>query len=122
MTVSMKFSGVLALIAIGFAILFFFDPVRTSVYPPCPFHWLTGLNCPGCGSIRALHQLAHGHFAAAFGCNPLTVLMLPVVAYLGVSRRDTPINPILAWVLVGTVVVFGVLRNIPTYPFTLLAP
>ena len=109
-------------VAAGWAALFVIDPSHTSVLPPCPFHWLTGLYCPGCGSTRALHQLAHGNLAAALGYNPLAVLMLPVVAYLALVRKNMLIKPVYFWVLVGVVVAFGVLSNIPAYPFTLLAP
>jgi len=42
--------------------------------PPCFFHQVTGLPCPGCGSTRAVVQLAQGHIAAAFIFNPLTTL------------------------------------------------
>jgi hypothetical protein len=122
MTGSLKLSGFLALITIGVAILFLFDPVRTSVYPPCPFHWLTGLNCPGCGSMRALHQLVHGHLAAALGCNPLTVFLLPLLCVLLVKGGQAFVKPVWIWTLLGAIIAFGVLRNIPLHPFTLLAP
>jgi hypothetical protein len=38
---------------------------------------ITGFACPGCGSLRALHDLAHGHFTAALIRNALLVMMLP---------------------------------------------
>ena len=37
----------------------------------CPFHWLTGPYCPGCGNSRALYALAHLHFAEALRYNYL---------------------------------------------------
>lgn len=36
---------------------------------PCPFHLITGLNCPGCGVSRMLLSLLRLDFAAAFRCN-----------------------------------------------------
>ena len=42
--------------------------------PPCLFHWITGVPCPGCGSTRAVLQLVQGHLGAAFAFNPLTTL------------------------------------------------
>src|SRR5258708_4223181 len=52
-------------------ILFFHNPSESQFYPVCLFHKLTGWHCPGCGSLRALFHLAHGHWATAFHFNPL---------------------------------------------------
>lgn len=114
------------------ATLFAFDPATARFYPVCIFHALTGLHCPGCGSLRALHQLLHGHVAAAFGLNALMVLSLPFIAYglasyglRWLGRRPLPpvfARPWLGWALFAAIVAFGVLRNIPAWPFSLLAP
>lgn len=103
-------------------LVFLFDPARAGVYPPCLFHRLTGLWCPGCGSTRALHQLLHGHLATAFRLNPLAIALLPPVGYLVVRRGRVAMKPAWIWSLLAVVVVFGVLRNVPVYPFTMLAP
>jgi hypothetical protein len=64
--------------------------------------------------------------------NPLALLLLPVLVYSFLSftlevfrgkalprlfrtRKST-------WLLIAAVIAFTVLRNIPAYPFTLLAP
>jgi hypothetical protein len=104
------------------AALFAFDPGRLRILPVCPFHQVTGLWCPGCGTTRALHQLLHGNLTTAFRLNPLAILILPLVGYLVVRDDATGVKPAWIWVLLGTVVAFGVFRNIPVYPFTLLAP
>jgi hypothetical protein len=104
------------------AALFAFDPVRASVFPVCPFHQFTGLWCPGCGTTRALHQLLHGNLAAAFRFNALSMAMLPVAGYLIVRGDASTVKPGWIWLLLVTIVAFGVLRNIPVYPFSLLAP
>lgn len=41
------------------------------VFPPCPFHRLTGYYCPGCGGTRAVRALFRGHLAASFFYHPL---------------------------------------------------
>jgi hypothetical protein len=116
-----RISGALLFGAVA-AALFAFDPARVSIFPPCVFHRLTGLWCPGCGTTRALHQLVHGNLTAAFHLNPLAISMLPVAGYL-VARGDSrALKPVWIWALLGVIVAFGVLRNIPAYPFTLLAP
>lgn len=119
-------------LAAGSTVLFLFDPSGLALYPPCPFHTLTGLYCPGCGTTRALHQLLHGHLREALGLNPLMVLMLPFLGYSLLSYttfvvRGRPLPGILAapfwgWLAFGTILAYWVLRNIPLYPFSLLAP
>ena len=63
-----------------------------SPYPPCPFYYITGLYCPGCGSSRALHQLLHGNLLMALDLNPLMVLSIPFVLYLLISTADIRIR------------------------------
>lgn len=117
----------------GAVVLYSFNPSTSRLFPPCPFHAVTGLYCPGCGSTRAMHQLLHGHVATAFDFNPLVVLSLPLV---GVAlawqtwrpRRAAPMaaSPRLpgwwVWVLLGVVVVFGIARNLPWKPVRWMAP
>ncbi len=67
-----------------------FDPATSGVFPPCPVRYLTGLYCPGCGSLRALHALLHGELGRAFAMNPLMIVTLPFVTYwfsLGSASR-----------------------------------
>jgi len=98
--------------------------------PACPFHALTGLYCPGCGSTRALFSLLHGDPARAFSMNPAMVLALPLLlamvlgqAGLVPAALSAPVRALArpkAWLVV--LVLFGVLRNLPFAPFDLLAP
>ncbi|HVM62301.1 MAG TPA: DUF2752 domain-containing protein [Verrucomicrobiae bacterium] len=120
----MRFKTISLGVAFGVvaAVLFAFDPVRASIYPACVFHRLTGLWCPGCGTTRALHQLLHGNVAAAFHFNALSMVILPVAGYLIVRGDVSTLKPKWIWALLAVIVAFGVLRNIPVYPFTLLAP
>src|SRR2546421_13112009 len=74
-------AGGAAMVAFVVYALYHFDPAITEVFPICPFRYLTGYYCPGCGSLRALHQLLHGNLAAALGYNPLMVFTLPFVTY-----------------------------------------
>src|SRR5258708_40085658 len=63
---------------LGALLLFVFNPVQFGFYPACQFYRATGLLCPGCGSLRAWHQLLHGHVLAALHLNPLAVLAIPI--------------------------------------------
>jgi len=72
------------------AALFFFDPATAGFYPPCLFRSLFGFQCPGCGSLRAVHQLLHGNLGAAWALNRTVFVALPLAAVaglIGVIRR-----------------------------------
>ena len=105
-------------------------------YPPCYFHALTGLHCPGCGATRAAYALLHGNLGEAFHQNALAVLAFPFLAYFAGRALwrwanaipAPPVAPASPWAvrltlfLVPVVVTFGIVRNLPWSPFNLLAP
>jgi hypothetical protein len=62
-------------------IYFFLDPSSFAFFPKCPFLTLTHLECPGCGSQRAIHQLLNFNLLGAFKFNFLLVLFLPILLY-----------------------------------------
>ena len=115
----------------GTGILFFFNPTQYGFYPVCYFHAATVLNCPGCGSLRALHQLLHGHVAEAARHNLLLLLCLPflagvmmrfVMARLRGQAMTFAVRSVWLWTFLGVAVVFTVLRNLPFPAFTWLSP
>jgi hypothetical protein len=105
------------------------DPNQSGSYGFCPFKATTGLDCPGCGMMRASHALFTGDVARMFDHNlflPL-VLVAGVLGYVRWFRRSLgrDVRPIAAppWAIVGLgVVVFGfwVARNLGG-PFDFLA-
>ncbi len=121
----------LAILLAGVSILFFFNPDRCGFYPVCLFHQTTGLFCPGCGSLRALHQLLHGHVGAAFHFNALLVLAMPMLFALALRLvirryRNQPsaitIRPEWLWWGFAVVLVFGIVRNLPLSDLAWLGP
>ncbi len=119
-------------LAVGVVMLRVFDPATSGIFPPCPVHYLTGWYCPGCGSLRAIHQLLHGNLRAAWALNPLTVVLLPFLTYglasfalFEIRGQGLP-QPFLraAWIraLCAAIILFGIVRNLPLHPFELLAP
>src|SRR5262245_53996639 len=85
-SVALTIATALLCVLAAFTVLFFFEPGRYSFYPRCLFPQATGLLCPGCGSLRATHQLLHGHVAEAFRLNALLVLAVPVTAWLLIKK------------------------------------
>jgi hypothetical protein len=119
----------MAVAVAGGLILFFFDPARSGFYPPCLFHKLTGLQCPGCGGLRALHHLLHGELLTALQFNALLVVGALVCAGLGLrqawGRRwggggALRVRGAWLWAALVVVLLFGVLRNLDL-PFLALA-
>jgi hypothetical protein len=102
-------------------VLYAFEPAQSGFYPFCIFHLATGLLCPGCGSLRAVHQLLHGNVAAAFRFNALLVSSLPLVGislarfvFLKAGHRPSAfvLKPLWLWAGLVVLVCFGVLRNL----------
>lgn len=108
--------------ALALVVLYLFDPATHGFYPVCALHETTGLLCPGCGTLRALHQLTHGNFAAAWRLNCFVVSLLPVGFWLAIreliwlvtGKRPPGIvtRPIFGWMLAAGLIVFGILRNV----------
>ncbi|MDR2090189.1 MAG: DUF2752 domain-containing protein [Clostridiales bacterium] len=99
----------------------------------CVFHSVTGFYSPGCGAGRALSALLRLDIGAALSYNLMFVLVLPFIGYYFLSvylnfvfgRTVIPLVkvPVKYYIITLMVfVVFGIVRNIPVYPFTWLAP
>ena len=103
--------------------LYLYDPAEHGFYPRCFFRAVTGWDCPGCGGLRATHQLLRGHVGEAFALNPLLVITVPLLIYAGTRsqaelllRRRLPMplkSPVWIWLAAIAVLAFGVLRNLP---------
>lgn len=105
------------------------DPNEPGHYPGCPTKMLSGLDCPGCGGLRATHDLAHGNIASAFDHNALFVVLVPfIVFFLGrnlfhawTGRRPAPPSErTTRWgftAIVAVILVFTLVRNLPFASF-----
>lgn len=102
---------------------YFLNPERDSLFPSCPLLYLTGYECPGCGSQRAFHALLHFDIVQAIRYNLLLVLALPYlglylyIELLGGSKYYPKLKGFLfekkVLLALGLIVVlYGILRNI----------
>ena len=104
-------------------------PSDNAFIPSCLFLKGTGLYCPGCGSLRAIHYALQGEFAQAWAMNPLTILFIPGLLFLAIAelffkRYDfaVRIRVFWIWIIIVVFLLFGLLRNLSFYPFSSLAP
>ena len=105
-------------------VLWRFNPSQHGFYPRCALYTTTGILCPGCGGLRATHQLLNGHIATAFANNALAVMFAPILAVAAsiqagrVLRGKPLVHP--AWdqwlplaVIAGILAGFTLARNLP---------
>ena len=112
------------------------DPNAPGHYPLCPTKAFTGLDCPGCGGLRAVHSLVHGDITGALDHNAFVVLVvLPGAIVLwarwlwrtwkgtdadgegGREPADVALpSPVLVWSVVALAVAFTVVRNVSGVP------
>jgi hypothetical protein len=125
-TAPLRAATVVAGATVPFLTVLALDPNQAGHYPTCPFRAYAGVDCPGCGSLRALHDLAQGNVAGALDHNALMVLFLPL---LGVELArwvaGRPASPVLRWryAPLFAMVVLGawmLVRNLPVFPFDVL--
>ncbi|MGQ0543557.1 MAG: DUF2752 domain-containing protein [Blastocatellia bacterium] len=128
---SVAAAGVTAMAA-GSAAVWYFDPVSSGLFPACPLYTTTGFACPGCGMTRGFHALFHGDVITALDHNALIPLVVVFFGYLFLAMLSIAVrgrgfavgnwNLGMLWLTFGLLVVFGVLRNLPYYPFNVLVP
>lgn len=112
--------GAAAAFAGAFAYIGLRDPHASGFgFPECPFHFMTGWYCPGCGGLRMTHDLLNGNFSAAVTDNVFLLVGLPLVAlWLLVRwRAGKKLMPI--WALATVIVAaigWTVVRNLPGFP------
>ncbi|MDR2815957.1 MAG: DUF2752 domain-containing protein [Proteiniphilum sp.] len=116
-------AAVSILLVAALYIFYAFDPEVQPVFPKCPFLLITGYECPGCGSQRAIHSLLHLNIGAAFRYNAFMLLALPYVflgiylEYSGGKKRFPGVEKFFfgRWAAVVSLVViiaYWVLRNL----------
>lgn len=121
----LSWAGVVGVVAL----MQVWNPNKPSLFPACPWLTLTGFFCPGCGSTRAIHALAHADLGMAMQRNPLAVIVFAVFL-AGLARwtwrawRGEPLrnlaHPWVLWAVIAVIPAYWVARNIPGW--TWLSP
>lgn len=127
--------GIALIIPIVVIVYFYsFYQNQNSFSIKCFFHTTTGLWCPGCGGQRAFNFLLHGHFLKSLRYNIILPFALFIVGYLyyivvegwilgnktANSKLHLPASFAINFLIF--LVVYTVIRNIPSPPFIYLAP
>ncbi len=116
-----------AALAVGYLRLV--DPTRDGgATLPCPFRAMTGLDCPFCGSTRAVWALVHGEPVRALGYNALAMALAPLLVWAWVldargrfDGSEHPFRRTTFWSGAGAAAVaFAVVRNLPWSPWRAL--
>lgn len=90
------------------------DPEK-SLVPRCLFNVMTGYDCPGCGSQRAIHALLHGRIGDAWRYNAALFFAVPLAAiYFLAPRRWNRVlySPIFISGIFVALVAWWILRNV----------
>ncbi|MCA1624405.1 MAG: DUF2752 domain-containing protein [Acidobacteria bacterium] len=123
-------TGILAAIT-GAFVVHYFNPTTAKFFPVCPLYAMTGIACPGCGLTRGFHALFHGDILDALHFNALLPVYTFIFGYIflsmflvaargrGLSFKAFP--PFALWGLLIVSIIFTIVRNLPFYPFNLLA-
>jgi hypothetical protein len=100
------------------------DPHRHGSWGLCPSRAI-GIDCPGCGGLRAVNDLTHGRLLDAASSNLYLVLAIPVVvlllgrwmvdAWQGTERPASVLTTPLLVTAALVLVFFTVLRNVPAF-------
>lgn len=121
-------SGVVIVFFVWIAVLLIYGKINL---PECTFYKQTGFYCAGCGGTRAFFLLLQGRFLESLRFNSLCSVIFGAFFYIVLeqilrkTRFAVPplrITPRIGVVAVGILVLYMVLRNIPVYPWVLLAP
>ena len=119
----MKAKYIIALVAVGVLLVVYlvFAPSVSPFFPRCPFLQLTGLQCPGCGSQRAVHSLLNLDVLSALRYNALLVISIPALLflfYVEMVRTRRPglyvkvHQPLVIWTVLAVILIWWIGRNV----------
>ncbi len=100
------------MLTVGTVFLALNDPGAWHLPVACPFLSVTGLQCPGCGSLRALHDILNLRISKAFHHNPVASALMLLAPVAVVFRKRLRRSPWWGWGFALVFSVFWVVRNL----------
>jgi len=119
-----KLLSIIGFFILGAGIYYFYqhDPAQSeTVFILCVTKNISGIDCPGCGSQRAFHELLHGNFIKAAKLNLTIYFFTPLLLFLFLKTVLKPFRIDLPDLLITTkrlmlilffLLLFTVLRNL----------
>ena len=119
-----KILSIIGFFILGGGIYYFYqnDPAQSeTVFILCVTKNISGIDCPGCGSQRAFHELLHGNFIKAAKLNLTIYFFTPLLLFLFLKTALKPFRIDLPDLLITTkrlmlilffLLLFTVLRNL----------
>jgi L-lactate permease len=85
---------------------------------PCPFKYLTGIDCPGCGFQRSLFALIKGNLSSSLHLYPATIPFLLTVLFVILSYKLNMDNKHLIkktlYMITGSIIIVSYLVKMST--------
>ena len=100
-----------ALFIVGIIAATVIAPEKAIWFPKCPLHLLTGLQCPGCGTARAIHAASRGEWGAAMRYNAIIFLAIPFLVVI-LIRPSWARRPGVVWGALVVVIIWMIVRNL----------
>ena len=119
-----KILSIIGFFILGGGIYYFYqnDPAQSeTVFILCVTKNISGIDCPGCGSQRAFHELLHGNFIKAAKLNLTIYFFTPLLLFIFLKTALKPFRIDLPDLLITTkrlmlilffLLLFTVLRNL----------
>lgn len=104
--------SIFAFIVLGAGIYYFYTYNPHSgeaIFVACISKSISGLDCPGCGSQRAFHELLHGNFKKAAQLNLLIYFFVPLLLFIFFKLTLKPFHIIFPDINISTKWLIGIL-------------
>ena len=116
----------IAMMTIGAAIIYIKGKTILNYVPPCMFHKITGLYCPGCGGTRAVFSFFRGEIVRSFKFHPLVpytfilggwFMLSQTIEYLSKGKLSIALHfrQVYMWIGIFLIVVNCLVKNLVKY-------